>query len=42
MNAIKEMLIINYDFQFFVFNFFLFLPIQNYPNGNKVDFKSIG
>ena len=41
MNAIKEMLIINYNFQFVVLIFFLFLPIQNYLNGNKVDFKSI-
>jgi len=42
MNAVKEKLCINYKIPFAVSFFLLFLPIQNYTNGNKVDFKSIG
>ena len=42
MNAIKEKLIINYKNTFSILFFFLFLPIQNYVDGNEVDFKSIG
>ena len=42
MNVIKEKLIINYKNSFFVLFFFLFLQVQNYANGNEVDFKSIG
>ena len=42
MNAIKEKLIINYKIRFSVLFFLLFLPIQNYLDGNEVDFKSIG
>ena len=42
MNAIKEKLIINYKKHPFVLFFFLFLQIQNYASGYKVDFKSIG
>ena len=42
MNAIKEKLIINYKFPLSVLFFLLFLPIQNYVDGNEVDFKSIG
>ena len=42
MNAIKEKLIINYKYPFSVLIFLLFLPIQNYADGNEVDFKSIG
>ena len=40
MNGIKEKLIINYKNHFVVSFFFLFLQIQNYVNGNKVDFTS--
>ena len=39
MNGIKEKTIINYKIRLFVSFFFLFLPIQNYADGNKVDFK---
>ncbi len=39
MNVIKEKLSINYKFTFSVLFFLLFLPIQNYVDGNKVDFK---
>ena len=39
MNVIKEKLIINYELPFSVLFFLLFLPIQNYLDGNKVDFK---
>ena len=42
MNIIKEKLIINYKYTLSVLFFFLFLPIQNYADGNEVDFKSIG
>ena len=42
MNAIKEKLIINYKNRLFALFFFLSLPIQNYADGNEVDFKSIG
>ena len=42
MNTIKEKFCINYKFPFSVLIFFLFLPIQNYVDGNEVDFKSIG
>ena len=38
MNVIKEKLSINYNFPFSVLFFLLFLPIQNYLDGNKVDF----
>ena len=38
MNGIKEKTIINYKNRLFVSFFFLFLPIQNYSDGNKVDF----
>ena len=38
MNVIKEKLSINYKFPFPVLFFLLFLPIQNYLDGNKVDF----
>ena len=40
MKGINEKMIINYKLGFFVLFFFLFLPIQNYADGNKVDFKS--
>ncbi len=39
MNAVKEKWSINYKFPFSVLFFLLFLPIQNYSDGNKVDFK---
>ena len=42
MNTIKEKLSINYEIPFAVLFFLLFLPIQNYVDGNEVDFKSIG
>ena len=42
MNVIKEKLIINYKFRFSVLFFLLFLPIQNYVDGNEVDLKSTG
>ena len=42
MNVIKEKLSINYKKYPVVLFFFLFLQIQNYASGNKVDFKSIG
>ena len=42
MNAIKEKLIINYKIRHFALFFLLPLPIQNYADGNEVDFKSIG
>ena len=42
MNVIKEKLIINYIIPFSVLFFLLFLPIQNYLDGNKVDFTRIG
>jgi hypothetical protein len=42
MNAIKEKLIINYENRPFALFFLLSLPIQNYTDGNEVDFKPIG
>ena len=42
MNVIKEKFCINYEIPFCVWKFLLFLPIQNYVDGNKVDFKSTG
>ena len=41
MNVIKEKLIINYKKHLVVLFFFLFLQIQNYVDGNEVDFKPI-
>jgi hypothetical protein len=42
MNAMKEKFRINYKIPFAVLFFLLFLPIQNYTDGNEVDIKSIG
>ena len=42
MNVIKEKLIINYKKHLVVLFFFLFLQVQNYVDGNEVDFKPIG
>ena len=39
MNSIKENSFINYKNWLFVLFFYLFLPIQNYVDGNEVDFK---
>ena len=40
MKLLKEKLIINYEIRLFVLFFFLFLQVQNYVNGNEVDFTS--
>jgi hypothetical protein len=42
MKGINEKLIINYKNHFVVLFFFLFLQVQNYVNGNEVDFTRIG
>ena len=42
MKGINEKLIINYKNHFVVSFFFLFLQVQNYVNGNEVDFTRIG
>ena len=42
MNVIKENFILNYIFPLVVLKFFLFLQVQNYVNGNEVDFTRIG
>ena len=39
MNGIKEKLNINYKIHHIILIFFLFLQVQNYVDGNEVDFK---